>query len=167
MPPDRRTLRDIRQAYEGMKNDYQLQVGQWCSWFRFNPTATTAHPIYDTGPQRVWYPSIVLPVLLGEYTRAGQNFDSDGLYLVDKVHLIFSYDAFFHTTMIDPDPTGMDHVNDRVGFDGRLFSVDSFLPRGRVASHFLTVSCDLIEVAQEELDEDQPVPMFAPYLSAS
>ena len=163
VPPDRRTLRDIRDAYEGMK-EYQLHVGQWVHWFRFNKGATTAHPIYDTGPQRVWYPAITLPVLIGEYSRAPQNFDDDGLYLIDRVHLIFSYDAFFHTTMLDPDPSGQDHLNDRVGFDGHLFSVDLFIPRGRVASHFLTISVDLTEVGQADLDEDRPDSMFSPYL---
>jgi hypothetical protein len=145
--------------------EYQLQAGQWCQWFRFNPTATTAHPIYDTGPQRIWYPAITLPLVIGEYRRAPQNFDDDGLYLIDRVHLIFSYFAFFQSEIPDPDPSGRDHVNDRVGFDNHLFSVDSFIPRGRVASHFLTVSADLTEVGQAELDEDVPDTMFAPYLS--
>jgi hypothetical protein len=94
MPPDRRTLRDIQQAYYGMA-DYQLQTGQWVQWFRFNKTATTSHPVYDVGPQRMWYPAITLPVLLGDYNRAPQNFDDDGLYRIDRAHLIFSYFAFF------------------------------------------------------------------------
>jgi len=167
LPPDRRTLRDIRQAYKGMMFDYQRDVGQWCQWFRFNSTATTSHPIYSTGPQRVWYNPITLPVLLGEYTRGEQNFDNDGLYLVDSVRLIFSYKAFLQTTMPDPDPFGQDHLNDRVVFDGHLFSVDSFVPRGRVASYFLTVSVDLSEVAQEDLDEDNDTGMWDPYIVAS
>lgn len=122
------------------------------------------HPVYDTGPQRAWHPGITLPVYSAEYRRAPQNYDDDGLYQVAKAHLIFSYDAFFHTTMLDPDPNGADHVNDRVAFDGHLFSVDSFTPEGRVASHFLTISADLIEVAQSELDEDVADSVFAPYL---
>lgn len=166
MPPDRRTLRDIRYAYRGMK-EYQFHVGQWVSWFRFNKAGTTVHPVYDTGPQRAWYPAITLPVLSLEYERAAQNFDDDGLYQVDRAHLVVSYDQFFHTTMLDPDPNGADHVNDRVGADGRLFSVDSFLPRGRVAAHFLTISIDLTEVAAEELAEDVAVDMFSRYTSAS
>lgn len=149
-----------------MKVDYQPQVGQWCQWYRFNPSGTTANPIYDTGPQRAWFPFVTLPLMLGEYTRADQNFDDDGLYLVDNLHLIISYDQFFHTQMLDPDPTGMDHLNDRVGFDGHLFSVDSFVPRGRVASYFLTISCNLTEVAQEELDEDNDTGMWDRYLVA-
>ena len=165
--PDRRTLRDIRSAYKGMR-EYQLHAGEWCHWFRFNKTGTTMHPIYDTGPQRAWFAPITVPLLIGEYERAPQNLTSDdGLYQVDKLHCIISYDQFFHSTMPDPDPTGADHVNDRVAYDGSLFSVDSFLPRGRIASHFLTISVDATEVAQEELDEDSPVNMFAPYISAS
>jgi hypothetical protein len=164
---DRRTLRDIRQAYEGMKNDYQLNVGQWAAWFRFNAAATTMDPTYDTGPQRTWYPPITLPVLIGEYVRAGQNFDDDGLYQLDRLHLIFSFNQFFSTTMPDPDPFGQDHVNDRVGFDGRLFSVNTFLPRGRVADYFLTVSVDCLAMTQSDLDEDTAIPMFAPYAAGA
>lgn len=146
---------------------YQTQVGEWVQWFRFNKSATTSHPVYDTGPQRAWYPPITVPVFIGEYSRAQQNFDDDGLYQIDRVRLVISYDAFFHSTMPDPDPSGQDHVNDRFAYDGHLFSVDGFFPRGRVASHFLTISVDAAEVAAEELAEDAPVQMFAPYISAS
>lgn len=166
MPPDRRLLREIHAANKIMKR-YQFQAGQWAQWYRFDLADTTSNPIYDTGPQRVWYPAITLPVILGEYSRAPQNFDDSGLYLLDRLHLIFSYDAFFHTTMVDPDPTGQDHLNDRVGFDGHLFSVNSFIPRGRTASHFLTVSCDLQEVAQEDFNEDVDNSLFAKYIVAS
>jgi hypothetical protein len=165
-PSDRRLWREIWGARQAFK-DYQLEAGQWVQWFRFNKPGTTANPIYDTGPQRVWYPAITLPVMLAEQTRASQNFDDDGLYLVSRLHLIFSYYAFFQTTMPDPDPYGQDHVNDRVGFDTTLFSVDSFIPHGRVAGQWLTVSCDLTEVASEDLAEDVPAPMFAPYVVAS
>ena len=166
VPPDRRTLRDIRSAYQGMK-DYQYQTGQFVQWFRFDVADTTSDPVYGTGPQRQWYPAVTVPVMLGEYQRAPKNFDDDGLYLVDQGHLIISYFAFFSSTIVDPDPTGQNHLNDRVGFDGHLFSVASFLPRGRVADYFLTISVDLIEVAQEELIEDVVPSMFQPYIVAS
>lgn len=164
MPPDRRLLRDIRSAFFGMKRA-QLEQGQWVQWYRFNQQATTSHPVYDTGPQRQWYPPITLPVFLGEYRRQSQNFDDDGLYLVDRAHLIISYFAFFNAPIPDPDPNGQDHLNDRVAFDGRLFSVDMFLPRGRTASWFLTISVDLTEVSQTELIEDVVPSMFQPYIA--
>lgn len=166
MPPDRRTIRDIRDAYKGMW-EYQIHVGQWVHWFRFDKADTTSHPVYDVGPNRLWYPPITLPVYIGEYQRQPKNFDDDGLYLIDNVHVVASYDAFFHTTMPDPDPTGQDHLNDRIAFDGRLFHVTRFVPEGRVASHFLTISIDVAEVAQEDLDEDPAAPQFAPYLVAT
>ena len=142
----------------------QLEQGQTVWWFRFNKNATTRHPTYDTGPQRVWYPPIPLPVWEAVYSRAAQNWDDDSLYLIDRTHVIFSYDAFFHTTMPDPDPSFQNHLNDRVAFDGHLFNCDSFLPRGRVADHFLTVSVDLTEVGQAELAEDADNSVFAPYV---
>jgi hypothetical protein len=147
--------------------EYQKQVGQWAQWFRFNQAGTTSHPVYDTGPQRAWYASTPLPVLIGEYIRAGQNYDDDGLYQTDRLHLIFSYNQFFHTGMIDPDPQGQDHVNDRVGFDGHLFAVDTFLPRGRVAGQFLTVSVDCVEVGQADLAEDADLGLFDAYLAVA
>jgi hypothetical protein len=143
----------------------QLEQGQWVWWFRFNKAATASHPVYETGPERVWYPPIKMPVWLGEYRRAAQNFDDDGLYLIDRTHLIFSYDAFFHTTMPDPDPSLQDHLNDRVAYDGQLFNCDMFLPRGRVGDYFLTVSVDLTAVADSELAEDADNSVFAPYLA--
>lgn len=163
MPPDRRTLRDIRSAWEGMKLA-QTEYGQYVVWFRFNSTATTSDPVYDTGPQRAWYPGITLPCQLAEYSRAGQNFDDDGLYLVDRAKLIFSWFAFFSTTIPDPDPYGQDHVNDRVVIDGHLFTVNSFVPRGRVADYFLTVTAECTEVVASNLAEDVADPIFAPYL---
>jgi hypothetical protein len=133
----------------------------------FNPQETTSHPVYGTGPQRAWNTPITLPCQIGEYNRAQKNFDDDGLYLVDHVKLIFSYNAFFTTAMPDPDPNNQNHLNDRVGYDGKLFSVASFLPRGRVAAYFLTVSVDLIQVAQEEINEDVVPGMFDQYILAS
>ena len=143
--------------------DYQREVGQLVLWFRFNEAATTAHPIYDTGPQRQWYPPVLVPAYISEYLRARKNFDDDGLYFVDHLHMIFSYDAFFRTGMPDPDPNGQNHLNDRVAFDGRLFSVSAFFPQGRVADRFLTISVDVNQVKQEEMDEDVEFTMFAPY----
>lgn len=166
MPPDRRSLREIRLAYRIMA-EQQLRMGQWAHWFRFNAPATTSHPTYDTGPERVWYNPITVPVLLGEYLRARRNADDDGLYLVDRLHIVLSYDAFFHSTMPDPDPTGQDHLNDRVGYDGHLFRLEAFVPAGRLASYFLTISVDCTEVAAEDLAEDLPNPLFANYAVAS
>jgi hypothetical protein len=163
MPPDRRLIREIDSIYKGM-TDYQRDAGQWVSWFRFNKNQTSSDPVYDTGPQRVWYPPVVVAVYLGQYRRAGQNFDDDGLYLVDRVHVIVNYRAFFISGIPDPDPSGQDHVNDRVAFDGHLFGVDSFIPQGRTANKFLTISCDLREVAASEIAEDVATSVFAPYL---
>jgi len=162
MPADRRTLRDIRSAYRGMRR-YQREAGQWSQWFRFNKAGTTSDPTYGTGPGRVWYPSVTIPVLIGEYQRAGQNFDDDGLYLVDRLTLVMSYNDFYNSGIPDPDPSAQNHVNDRVAFDGRLFAVDTFIPKGRVASYFLTITVTLREVAQSELDEDVDSSMFDPY----
>jgi hypothetical protein len=160
---DRRTLRDITSAYQAMK-EYQRDIGQQVQWFRFDQADTTSDPVYETGPQRIWYPAITMPCYLAEYQRSGQNFDDDGLYIVDRLHLILSYNFFFNSAMPDPDPTGADHVNDRVGFQGVLFSIDTFYPQGRVADYFLTISCDCRAVAQSEMIEDVTPPMFASYI---
>jgi hypothetical protein len=163
IPPDRRLLREIRSSYRGMK-DYQLQAGQWVQWFRFDKLDTTSDPVYSTGPGRIWYPPVTVPVMIGEYNRAPRNFDDDGLYQVDHVHGIINYFAFFSSGMVDPDPNAQDHVNDRVAFDGHLFEISSFLPRGRVGSYFYTISVDMIEIGLAELEEDPAVAMFLPYL---
>jgi hypothetical protein len=166
VPPDRRTHREIRSANAEMKH-YQYETGQWVQWFRFNQPATTSDPVYGTGPQRVWFPSVTVPCYISEYQRSGQNFDDQGLYLVDRLHLIISYSAWWHTNMPDPDPFRQDHTNDRVGYSSTLFAVDTFYPQGKVGNSFLTISCDLREVAAEEMLEDVPVPMFAEYFTAS
>jgi hypothetical protein len=166
MPPDRRTLRDIRSAYAGMKR-YQEETGEWVQWFVFNKAGTTSDPTYATAPQRAWYSPITVPVMLGEYQRASKNFDDDGMYLVDRVHGIMSYFAFFSTTIQDPDPNQQNHLNDRVAFDGRLFGVSSFQPRGRVASYFLTISFDLVQLTAEDMASDANIAMFQQYVVAS
>jgi hypothetical protein len=166
VPPDRRTLRDIRSAYAGMKR-YQEETGEWVQWFRFNVNATTSDPTYATAPQRAWYSPVTVPVLLGEYQRASKNFDDDGMYLVDRMHGILSYDQFFGSQILDPDPYGMNHLNDRIGFDGRLFGLTSFMPRGRVASYFLTISIDMVQLTAEDLASDAAIPMFSQYVIAS
>lgn len=166
MPPDRRLLRDIASMNRGIA-DYQLQAGQWVQWFRFNAAASTSDPTYSTGPQRVWYSPVTIPVVIGEFERAEQNFDDGGLYVVNNLHLVVSYSSFFGSTIPNPDPSGLNHLNDRVAFDGTLFNVNQFQPRGRVASTFLTISVQLEEVSAEDMAEDVPAAMFAPYFTAS
>lgn len=165
MPPDWRLIREINSAYKGIRQAQRLQ-GQTVQWFRFNSTATTSDPIYGTGPQRQWYNPISVPAYIGEVIRAKENIDDDGLYPVHRIHGIMSYREFFQSTIPDPDYTGQNHLNDRIGFDGWLFAVVGFLPQGRVADQFLTVSFDANQVAQEELDEDMQDPMFGPYVVA-
>jgi hypothetical protein len=143
---------------------YQQQTGEWVAWFRYNQAGSTSHPTYDVGPQRAWFPPVTVPVVIAEDVRQGQNFDDDGLYLLDYLHLVISYSAFAHSMIPDPDPQSQNHLNDRVGFDGKLFSVNTFIPRGRVANAYLTISCDCREVASEDLDEDVLESMFAPYV---
>ena len=146
--------------------EQQLEAGQLVQWFRYDVTDSTSHPVYDVGPNRLWYPPTTLPCFIGEYRRAGKNFDDDGLYLIDTAHLIVSYDAFFHTTMPDPDITGQNHLNDRVAFDGKLFHVTGFYPEGRMADYFLTISIDVAQVAVEDLAEDPQAAMFTPFVDA-
>ena len=146
--------------------EYQTDVGQWVSWFRFNPTATTSDPVYGTGPQRAWYNPVTVPVIIGEFQRPPLNIDDDGLYLVNQAHLIIDFNAFMQSTLVDPDSTGVNHLRDRVGFDNHLFTVSGFYPRGRVADYFLTISVDLVEVTQSSLYEDSAIPMFQGYLNA-
>lgn len=153
MPPDRRLLRDIQSAYDGMERA-QLDQGEWVQWFRYLPNQSTSDPTYGTGPQRAWANPVSVPVWIGEYERAGRNQDGDGLYQVDHFHGILSYRFFFSSNIPDPDPNFQNHVNDRVGFDGKLFYLTSFLPRGRVASYFLTISFDATQLALEEFTED-------------
>lgn len=164
MPPDRRTHRDVISAYKEMKG-YQYDIGQWVQWFRFNKPATTSDPVYGTGPQRVWYDPVTVPCFISESQRASQNFSDDGLYLINRLHLIISYDAWWGSNMPDPDPYRQNHTNDRVGYQHTLYGVDSFYPQGKVGNNFLTISCDLREVALEEYQEDYGTTMFADYIT--
>jgi hypothetical protein len=162
MPPDRRTLRSINAAFRTMAA-YQNYAGQWVQWFRLNKSATISDPMFGTGPGRVWYTPVIVPVIDARIIRPPRNFDDDGLYLVDRAHLVLSYRAFFNTVLPDPDTDGKNHYGDRAGLDGVLYTVTDFIPQGRIASNFLTISVDLIQVAYSELNEDVVAPMFAGY----
>ena len=165
MPFDRRLIQERTLAYRAMR-EYTGQVGQDLAWFRFNPNLTTSHPVYDVGPQRVWYNPVTVPALIGQYIRPSKNLDADGLYLAAQAHGTISYEAFVASGIPDPDPSEENHLNDRVGFDGHLFTVMEFTPVGRVASAFLTIAFVLHEVDRAIYEEDAAVPMFAPYITA-
>lgn len=150
---DRRFINEIRSLYRGLR-EFAYQGGMPVNWYRYNASSSTSDPVYDTGPERVWYAPITVSTIMARYIRAPRDYNDDGLFRVDRAQLVLSYFDFFSSTMPDPDVTGQDHLNDRVVFDGKLFRLEQFLPQHRVADQFLTIAIEMTEIAASELQED-------------
>jgi hypothetical protein len=170
---DRRLRRVIGRAQRSIRRTSQRQ-GQRVLWYEFIPSSVedvdsndqgTAvdDDLYDEGWSQVrpgstqggsaaqWgYPKPV-QVFQAMLTEGAQTFDPEGgSYMVDNLTLIVGYQAFLRAGVSNPADRGA-HINDRVEYDGRLFAVDAFNPRGRVADTSLTVTVRCLEIKDDEL----------------
>jgi len=133
----------------------QRHLGWSVKWYTFNPTLTTPDFIYDTGPQRMWNAPRVVPVYDRETVMQQNLFRDTGLYVVDEMALVFSYETLVSFGIHNPIET-TNHETDRIEFNGALFQVSQFLPQSPLGAdqNFMVVSVRGKAVMPDELLED-------------
>ena len=152
---DSRLRRELRSVEKAIRQRQTL-AGQWLQWYQIDYANTTSDPVYSTGPSRKWLAPVTIPAYSAWISQAPQSFGDDGLYLVDRLQAVVSVWEFEHRgmTLFTDDH----HLNDRVMFDGELFSVDSFIPGGRVADRYMTIAISALQVKPEEFEEEDNQP---------
>jgi hypothetical protein len=104
------------------------------------------------GSGRRWKAPRTVPVYQAVLNEGEQEFLPEGNYTVDRLTLYVQYSELAKR-ISNPTDRGA-HVNDRIGYDGRIFSVDAFNPRGRIADAVMTVTVHCTEIKDDEMRLD-------------
>lgn len=141
--------------------------GQTVLWYEFDPTSVENedsddygagfdNDLYDEGgvqtgggTSRRWKAAKTIQVFQAILNEGAEQFTDVGTYEVDDLTLIVSADELRAKGIAQPKNRG-DHTDDRVVYDNRIFSVDRFNPRGRIADAVLTVTVGCKEVKSDE-----------------
>lgn len=173
-PTSKRLKRQIEHMDRTMTGA-ALGWGQTVLWYEFNPAsiedADSGDPdvafdddLYDEGGSQLnrvggaigsgrrWHSPKRVKVYQAMLNEGAQEFNPEGNYTVDTLTLIVQYSEL-RKKISNPTDRGA-HVNDRIGYDGRIFSVDSFNPRGRIADAIMTVTVQCLEVKEDEMALD-------------
>lgn len=105
------------------------------------------------GTTRRWGKGKTIPVYQAILTEGERQYGDTGTYAVDTLLLIVNYKVLVRHGITDPTDRGM-HYNDRIEYDGRLFSVTHFYPQGRIADSIITVTVSATEVKEDERRND-------------
>jgi len=109
--------------------------------------------IYDEGPSREWFPSIILPVT-SFFVRQGAPLDpGEGLYLVQSATLTFQVSEAADRFQVDPLQNEY-HFRDRFSYAGVIYAISSYEKSGLVNGTYLTISVRGEEVKDDELQLD-------------
>jgi len=170
---DRRLRRNAIRINQGLER-FGRQVGQDVLWYEWNAASVEDEDSSDPGPQfdddlydeggsqpgrpdapvgrnAEWWAPVTVRVLQAVLNEGEQEFQDIGNYTVDRLSIVVAYEALVKAGISNPTDRG-GHMNDRIGYDGRLFSVDAFNPRGRIANvPGFTVSVMATEIKDDEL----------------
>lgn len=149
---DYRLRRNLWRINRGLKR-FQYQTGQSVTWYPFDSASLdddgTDTDLYDEGIAINWLPGLHLPVLQAYYIPATQNDTGDGLYLVDSLRLTIGVDQFQKFTHLS-ELDRSHRLNDRVSYEGRVYSVNDWRPKGRAADKYTIITATCVEVREDE-----------------
>jgi hypothetical protein len=141
--------------------------GQSVLWYEFDPTSVEDvdsadqgvgfdDDVYDEGgtqfgggQSRKWQKPKRVQVFQAMLEEGMEQDTGDGTYTVDGLTLIASYALLVQQGISNPTDRGA-HIRDRIEFDGRLFKVSHFEPRGRISDYIETVTVTAVEVKDDE-----------------
>lgn len=155
---DRRLRRALRYIDRTIGRE-SLRRGQQVLWYEFDATSVSDAEdidLYDEGgsqlgegASRKWGSAVPIQTYQAILDEGAQQFLPEGAYTVDTLRLIISYAEMNAAGISNPLDRGA-HIHDRVEYDGRLWSVDSYNPRGRTADRSLTVTVICTQVMEDE-----------------
>lgn len=159
---DHRLKRRLVAIEHGLRK-YSREVGQTVTWYEFKPSSvadSTDTDLYDEGGAQLgggdgrhWYAGVPLPVIQAFLDEGVEQFQPQGQYQLGSLRLILGYAEFQRRGFTMPADRGA-HLNDRVEYDNRLWSVDAFLPRGRISNKLMTITVEGTEVTADEQQMD-------------
>lgn len=136
---------------------YRNYVGTTVEWWEFDREESTTHPVYDEGPQKIYKPSIVLPVMVVIRDEDRKSPREEGFYSISNIHLTFGTKMAADAGMSDPHDA-RHHLFDRFFWDDRYFEVRRFQISGRLKRYEVVIGVDAVALSEEEFVNDPSWP---------
>jgi len=145
---------------------YQEQMGTTVLWWFFDFDDTQFNETYDEGDRingKRFKGPIRLPVLSAVRIPAERRPSDEGMYGIDTIDVRMSYEQARRAGLgPELDLNTTPHLNDRVGYEGRVFEIRDILVTGQYDP---TQTYMIIRVNGRQLRPDEMVfdPDFAAY----
>lgn len=158
------------QISDGITEDLANPAGTSAEWWKFDPTSSVKHPVYDVEPLgagRVWIGPSNLRIVRASITEGSNPINDRGFYNVDSLHLTVNIDdlyrvrpeLFYEKGHISP---SIDNANrDRVVWKGEVFRPVKTQPAGLVANRHTLAVIELIQLSPDELVNDAQFLQYA------
>lgn len=175
MGSHRRMIRHNLRAIQKDLRKFQRRVGATVDYYEFDPVHTRSHDTYDEGaiPNPFWPafhqrgPGVVgrsvkrLPAIWVFYTAPDNVYSGEGHYTPSSVAVRFSRSVMVGSGIRYPEDPAR-HFNDRFFYNGKLYRIDSYTPKGWVGGVYNMIDISGPEVMADELVSDR-TPPFRPY----
>ena len=157
---------ELSSMYLGMQKDLQQQVGQTLPWYVSSFDVSQVDDIYDVGSSlvgRKWLAPVLVPVLGVIKLESEERINDQGFYPIDTLQFSVSPDALNATGLSDVLTQPDIHLNDRIVYEGHVYSIRQVRVRGEIAdSGYAIVGVNGQQVKSDEMITDQ---QFAAYVS--
>lgn len=144
--------------------DFATEVGVNVSWYEFDPSRTTSSDVYDEGPipnifdptlpqtygGLAFRPPVKIKCVWWRYLAPSNIQTQGGEYTVSTSTLRFPSSSMGRAGLHRPMAPEA-HLNDRYFFQGRLYRVESYAPRGQIYGTFIMVDVAGTELMPQEL----------------
>lgn len=158
--------REIRSVERGLRQ-FQREVGDTVVWYEFDSAKSSGGDTYDeggipdpldptlipTGAGLVFKAPTAIPVVWIRFVTPTAIQTEEGEYTVNRTTLRFARDVMRTSGLQNPlDPAA--HFNDRYSYNGFLYRVDGYNPRGWIHNTYLMVDVNGTQLKPEELQSD-------------
>jgi hypothetical protein len=147
---------EVKSIRRGISRDLQRPVGQYVEWYIYDRDASGSDPVYDVGSPsvgRVWRVPFRVPVVNAEVYQANLFQNDRGFYTVDSLRIVINFDDMVRLIpSLETHPD--DHLVDRIGYRGSVFTPNRIFPRGQVGFEYMGVLVESTQVKPEEMVND-------------
>lgn len=152
----RSVRREIRTAERGLR-ELQREVGESVTWYEPSLASSTVNSVYDEGPGLgpglVYRSGRDVPAIWIRYQSPSIVATDDGEYTLSHISFRVTANAMRRSGLAAPLDADH-HFNDRFSYNGFLYRVESFSPKGWLMGTYLMVDVTGRQLKADELMTD-------------
>jgi len=151
---------------DGALHGYQGIYGQSVLYYKYLKDSSQFHDVYGepTGSGRIFQSPEAIPVLSVVREEGSAEQLDGGLYWTDTLHLSASFAQLTKAGLTQLDIVHGRYLNDRLGYDGRIWKVTRIAILGQITKRDFIVGVDAVQMKGADLTED---PQFADWANVN